>query len=432
MKVLGGASKSDSRSTVMLARHSSAEPVELASVAVSQGADTPGGRAEGSFGRLARLAAMVLDTPLACVLVPGDRRPGGSNQTGSPDVAGEQGPAEQARRQRVIDSGDKLIIDDARLDPRTSSAWQTGPANVIAWAGFPVRDPAGRVVGVLCVADRLARHWTTGDVELLESLANVASGEVALQSALEYGAERAVLAQILQESLLPPRLPKIPGLQIAARYLAGGTGVEVLGDFYDVFPSLPGSWGVVVGDVCGKGVPAAKSTAFARYTLRAEAHRQARPSRMLAALNRALLDWLTDDPRFLTAIYATVRPTIAGAWLRVSSAGHPLALVRRADGHVQTFGRPGTLLGVLPVPELHDSRTLLRDGDSLILFTDGVTEARGNCGRDFYGDDRLRHLVAGLAEMPAARMADELQQAVQAFSGGVISDDTVALVLKVP
>ena len=96
---------------------------------------------------------------------------------------------------------------------------------------------------------------------------------------------------------------------------------------------------MVVGDVCGKGVPAAKSTALARYTLRAEAHRLTRPGLILAALNQALLDWLTDDPRFLTAIYATVRPTRAGASVQISSAGHPLALVRRADGREEVIRR---------------------------------------------------------------------------------------------
>lgn len=236
----------------------------------------------------------------------------------------------------------------------------------------------------------------------------------------------------MQESLLPPRLPEIPGLEVAARYVAGGTGAEVLGDFFDVFPSVRGSWGMVVGDVCGKGVPAAKSTALARYTLRAEAHRETRPSQILAVLNQALLDWLTDDPRFLSAIYATVRPTRAGASVQISAAGHPLALVRRAGGRVQELGRPGTLLGLLPDPELSDSRSLLRAGDSLILFTDGVTEARRHSDRDLYGEDRLRGCVAGLGETSAAGIADAIQQAVMAFSSGDINDDTAVLVLKVP
>jgi sigma-B regulation protein RsbU (phosphoserine phosphatase) len=392
----------------------------------------PASRRVESFDRVARLAAMILGTSLASITIARWRSPPGRSCLGAADTNGQQSPLERSLLQFVIESQKKLVIDDTRIDLPRSARCPPGPAGVSAWAGFPVRDPLGNVVGALCVADHQARHWSAEEVEFLEALAQVASREVALQSALQHGAERAELAQILQESLLPPRLPEIPGLQVAARYVAGGAGAEVLGDFYDIFPSVGGSWGMVVGDVCGKGAPAAKSTALARYTLRAEAHRHGRPSRILAALNQALLDWLTDDPRFLTAIYATARPTPAGASVQISSAGHPLALVRRADGRVHTFGRPGTLLGLLPDPELRDSRTSLRTGDSLILFTDGVTEARGQIDRNLYGHGRLHDVVAGLGDMSAGHIADAIQQAVLAFSGGQISDDTVALVLKVP
>ena len=384
------------------------------------------------FDRVARLAAMILGTSLASVTFARWRSSPGRSCRGAPDTTGQQSPLEQSLLQSVIESQEKLVIDDARLDVHPRARCPSEPARVSAWAGFPVRDPHGNVVGALCVADRLPRHWSAGEVELLETLAQVASREVALQVALQHSAERAELAEILQESLLPPRLPTIPGLHVAARYVAGGTGAEVLGDFYDIFPSVRGSWGMVVGDVCGKGAPAAKSTALARYTLRAEAHRVGRPSLILAALNQALLDWPTDDPRFLTAIYATARPTLAGASVQISSAGHPLALVRRAGGRVQTFGRPGTLLGLLADPELRDSQTSLRTGDSLVLFTDGVTEARSQIDRNLYGYDRLHDVVAGLGGMSAGHIADAIQQAVLTFSGGQISDDTVVLVLKVP
>jgi phosphoserine phosphatase RsbU/P len=404
-------------------------PLELAAF---RQAGLPDARAEVPFDHVARLAAMVLGTSSASVTLAGQLPSAAWVCGGVPDVAGRPSPAEQSWCQYVIDSGTALVVDDARLDPRAIALCPAGQASVIAWAGVPVRGPDGEVAGALCVAGQVPRHWSTGDVELLETLSHVAAGEVALQVALHDGAERAALARTLQESLLPPRLTSIPGLEVAARHVAGGTGAEVLGDFYDVFPSVLGNWGMVVGDVCGKGVPAAKSTALARYTVRAEARREIRPRQILAALNQALLEWLTDDPRFLTAIYATVRPTLAGASVRISSAGHPLALVHRADGRVQTFGRPGTLLGVFPDPELHDSRMLLRAGDSLILFTDGVTEARCHLDRDLYGDDRLRHFIAGLGDMSAARIADAIQQSVLAFSDAVISDDTVALVLKVP
>jgi sigma-B regulation protein RsbU (phosphoserine phosphatase) len=431
MKVLDSASIPVLASAGTKAGLAQADAHELPELAAGRQAGLPCAREESTFGRVAWLAEMVLGTPQASVTIAGEPA-SWRNRLNGQGTTGHQSPAEQAWCRHVIDSQDKLIIDDARLVPHASPSRPIDPAGVIAWAGFPVRDPDGRAVGALCVADHLPRRWGTGDLEVLETLAQIASREVALQVALELGAERAVLAQTLQESLLPPRLPQIPGLQVAARYVAGGTGAEVLGDFFDVFPSVRGSWGMVVGDVCGKGVPAAKGTALARYTLRAEAHRQTRPSLILAALNQALLDWLTDDPRFLTAIYATVRPTRAGASVQIGSAGHPLALVRRADGRVQTFGCPGTLLGLLPDPELRDSRGLLRAGDSLILFTDGVTEARSHIDRDLYGEDRLRGLIAGLGEASAAGTAETIQQTVLAFSGGASSDDTVALVLKVP
>ena len=118
--------------------------------------------------------------------------------------------------------------------------------------------------------------------------------------------------------------------------------------------------------------------------------------------------------------------------VRISSAGHPLALVRAANGQVHEFGRPGALLGVLANPELHDSQRLLRPGDSLIMFSDGVTEARGGLDRDLYGDDRLRNLVARLGGLTAMAMAEAVQLATLTFSGGRLSDDAVAVVMKVP
>jgi phosphoserine phosphatase RsbU/P len=384
------------------------------------------------FDHVARLAAMVLGTPVASVVLSAKRSSSGPSRAAALHTGARRSPAEQLLCQHVIDFGEKLIIDDARRDPRTVACCLAEPPGALSWAGFPVHGPDGQVVGVLYVADHLPRRWNAGDVEVLAALAHFASGEVALQVAVRHGAASDALAQTLRESLLPTRLPNIPGLQVAARHVAGGGGTEVLGDFYDVFPSVQGSWGMAVGDVCGKGVPAAKSTALARYTLRAEAHRQARPRLILAALNQVLLEWLTDDLRFLTAIYATVRRTPAGASVQISSAGHPLALVHRASGHVQTFGRPGTLLGVLPDPVLYDSCTLLRAGDSLILFTDGVTEARSRAGHDFYGEDRLRDFVTELGDMSAPQIAEAIQQAVLDFGGEDVSDDTVTLVLKVP
>lgn len=392
-----------------------------------------GTRPPDSLDRVARLAAMALGRPQASAALVGVNGSSERTWAAARTPTGPASPVERSLRQFVLDSGNELIIDDATTGRLPGGIRRPGEsAGLKAWAGFPVRDPAGRVVGALCVADPRPRPWSSHDVQVLADLAHVASGEIARRIALRQSADRAVLARTLQQILLPPRLPKIPGLQVAARYQAGGTGAEVLGDFYDVFPSVRGSWGLVVGDVCGKGIAAAKSTALARYTLRGEALRQARPSLILAGLNQALLDWPADDPRFLTAIYATVRPHLAVTSVRISAAGHPLALVRRADGRVQPIGQPGTLLGLFPDPDLYDTRLLLRAGDSMIMFTDGVTEARSHVDRDLYGDARLSELIAGLGNIPAARIATAVLKATSAFSGGVISDDTVVLVLKVP
>jgi sigma-B regulation protein RsbU (phosphoserine phosphatase) len=406
-------------------------PAEVTAVSGRQ-ADPARGPMPDSFDRIARLATMVLASPRASVSIAGWDSSAGPILITAPASVGPPSAIERSLGQFVIDSARELIIDDAALGLPGGLSRPSESPGLMAWAGFPVREPAGRTVGALWVADFRPRPWSAHDVQVLADLAQLASSEVALRMALNQGADREILARTLQQILLPPRLPKIPGLQVAARYLAGGAGTEILGDFYDVFPSLRGSWGLVVGDVCGKGIPAAKSTALARHTLRGAALRQNRPSLILAGLNQALLDWPADDQRFLTAIYATVRPRLAVTSVRISSAGHPLALVRRADGRVKAIGQPGTLLGLIPDPELSDTRQLLRPGDSMILFTDGVTESRSHVDRDFYGDERLSDLIRGLGDLTAAQMAAAVIKAIRAFSGGVVSDDTVVLVLKVP
>ena len=349
-----------------------------------------------------------------------------------PDFGDQPNFFEQFLCANVAAAGRKLIIDNARLDASVGRSELAASANTMAWAGIPVTDEDGQVAGVLWAADPRPRQWSAGDVMLLETLAKIASSEVVLRAALANSAGRVALAQTLEESLLPPWLPSIPGLDVAARHAAGGKGTEALGDFFDVFPSVGPTWGMAVGDVCGKGPAAAKSAALARNTLRAVARRLTRPARILADLNQVLLDWPTDDPRFLTAVYTSVRPFPGGAIVRISSAGHPLALVRSANGDVQEFGRPGALLGVLSDPELHDSKKALRAGDSLILFSDGVTEARRSTDRDLYGDERLRELVAGLGGLSAMAMAETIRLATLAFSDRRLSDDMVALVMKVP
>ena len=175
-----------------------------------------------------------------------------------------------------------------------------------------------------------------------------AQSAIAIENARLYQ-ERTRTAQTLQRALLPPHLPQIAGLELAAGYRAAGEGNEVGGDFYDVFQQGDGSWVLVVGDVCGKGPQAAAVTALARYTLRAHAVAGLRPSYMLARLNDALLRQRA--PGFVTVALARLDLHERGATVELATAGHPLPIVAR-DGTAGPVGDVGTPLGIIEQPDL--------------------------------------------------------------------------------
>ena len=165
----------------------------------------------------------------------------------------------------------------------------------------------------------------------------------------------------MQQSLLPPVLPSIAGVELAARYRPAGEGNEVGGDFYDVFATGRDDWAVVMGDVCGKGAAAAAVTALARYTLRAAAMQARKPSRVLATLNEALRRQQTDQ-RFCTVAYVRVRRVEQRIRATIACGGHPLPLILRANGRVETAGVPGTMLGFFDDPRLVDTAVDLDRG----------------------------------------------------------------------
>ena len=238
------------------------------------------------------------------------------------------------------------------------------------------------------------------------------------------------LARTLQQTLIPPAPPHVPGLDVAAAYRPAGTGEEVGGDFYDIFEIGPGDWVFVVGDVCGKGVEAAVVTALARYTLRAAAVRVSEPSQALETLNQVLLR--NESDRFCTAAVLRMRHR-DGAWTAtLASGGHPLPYLVRSGAGPEAVGGAGSLLGVLETPEFHDAEVALEPGDSLVLYTDGVTE--GRCGPDFYGEERL---VAAIAAISAnAGFATDLAEGILAdvlqFQEGDPSDDVAVVAVRVP
>lgn len=244
-------------------------------------------------------------------------------------------------------------------------------------------------------------------------------------------AQQRELARTLQASLLPPRPPAIPGMEVAARYRAGSPGLTVGGDFYDVFRLRSNAWGVAVGDVCGKGARAAALTALARYTVRAAAGHTDAPADVLREVNTALLEDATLDERFCSLVYARIEHDWCGAWVTLSTGGHPLPLVVRRSGWVDVRGQAGGLLGLFEDVELEQDRVGLGPGDAIVLCTDGITEARSNRGEQF-GDDRLFAVLSAHASASAEDMAQAVVDEAVAFSAGPLGDDIAVVVLRVP
>jgi PAS domain S-box-containing protein len=286
----------------------------------------------------------------------------------------------------------------------------------------------GRTIGaVTLVSSGPDRRYDEEDLLLAEDLAYRCA--LAADNARLYR-DRSEIARVLQRSLLPPLLPEIPGVEVGAEYLSVGESSEVGGDFYDLINTVEDGWICAIGDVRGKGVEAASVTALARYTIRAVTMKDDRPSEVLAALNEAMLRQLPED-RFCTAACLRLEPEdgSAGVGVDVSCAGHPPPLLVRPDGTVEEVGLSGRVLGVFPDAELGDSSLRLMPGDALVLYTDGITEARSPDG-GFFGEDRLRRLLGSYAGCDAVTFAERIKEEVLDFQEGDLRDDLAVLVLR--
>jgi PAS domain S-box-containing protein len=286
----------------------------------------------------------------------------------------------------------------------------------------------GRTIGAVTLASsRPERRYGEEDLALAEDLAYRCA--LAADNARLYR-DRSEIASVLQRSLLPPHLPEIPGVEVGAEYLPVGEANEVGGDFYDVINTVEDGWVCSIGDVRGKGVEAASVTALARYTIRAVTMRDDRPSEVLAALNEAMLRQLPED-RFCSAACLRLEPEdgLSGVGLEVSRAGHPAPLLVRPDAPVEEVGCSGRVLGVFDDAELGESSLRLMPGEALVLYTDGVTEARSPDG-DFFGEERLRHLLRSCSGHDAASIAARVKDVVLDFQEGDPRDDLAVLVLR--
>ncbi len=287
----------------------------------------------------------------------------------------------------------------------------------------------GRMLGVMTLAaTRQDLRYDEEDLALAEDLAYRCA--LAMDNARLYG-EQNYIAQTLQQSLLP-RLPEPPGIEVGAEYLPAGEGNEVGGDFYDLIEcGGRDCWISLIGDVCGHGAVAAATNALARYTVRAIALLEDSPAKILSDLNEAMLRQLSGRQFCTSACIRISLPAASGLDLSVTRAGHPSPLIVRAGGEVEKIGRPGRALGVFDDPELVEVPARLEPGDAIVLYTDGVTEARSPEGA-FFGEERLRSLLGSCAGLEAPEIARVVRAAVLGHAAGAPRDDIAVLVLRAP
>ena len=285
---------------------------------------------------------------------------------------------------------------------------------------------SGAILGALFLGHHQARAFDDRDERLIGAIA--AHLAVALEKA-DLLTERVRVATVLQETLLPPLLPTVPHVDSGARYRPTGSGNLVGGDFYDFFATGDNVWGVVMGDVSGVGPEAAALTGIARYTIRAVAADEG-PSGVLRALNDALNNQRTGD-RFCTAVYLRVEPSVDGVDVTLSNAGHPPALLLRDDGRVEpVVAETGMLLGLFPDATFTDEPVRLLPGDAIVLYTDGVIEARDPSTGEFFGQERLESLLSQCAGRTADGIARRLELAVIDHQAGQTLDDVAILVVR--
>jgi PAS domain S-box-containing protein len=286
----------------------------------------------------------------------------------------------------------------------------------------------GRTLGAISiVAAESGRSYDASDLALAEELGRRAA--MAVDNARLY-TELSGIADTLQAELLPTEIPNIPGIDVAVRYRAAGELNRVGGDFYDVFGRGLNEWAVVIGDVSGKGAPAAAVTALARYTLRTASANAATPSAALDALNEALLERRRDQ-EFCSVALAFVTLRDDGLDVKLSLGGHPPALIKRASGEVQACGTAGLLMGFVHDPPLSDDDVRLGRGDTLLLYTDGVTDAARDGDR--FGDERLRALVGDLSPaLHASEMTETVEHTAVAHADFQPQDDMALVAVQVP
>lgn len=392
--------------------------------------DTPPDQA---FDRLCALAARICNTPIGLVSIVDADRIWFKARFGVDIDEIDRDPGLCAS---AILQDDPWIVEDARTDPRTlTNPLVAGDFGLQFYLGIPLRTHDGHNLGTLCVLDYEPRTATDREVRDLTDLASVVIDELELRLAsartIALEAESRVqaenLARNLQKSLMPPSLPHLAGIELAAEYIPADHE-RVGGDFYDAFQTGDG-FGLLVGDVSGHGPEAAALASKARHTLHAlTAYTHMSPAQILAELNVDVMRaQVHDAQRHCTVALVRSTPEGPGFTATVALAGHPRPRVLRGNGSVERIGTFGSLVGYFTPASFADANAYLGPGDTLVMYTDGLIEASGSASR--FDATKLDETLETLSGATAIDIAQTLVAAVLAATPNP-RDDIAILVAR--
>jgi serine phosphatase RsbU (regulator of sigma subunit) len=318
------------------------------------------------------------------------------------------------------------------VDPASVADWiipdGLGPVGSVAVVPLPGQ---GVPAGALVLLRKSNRAAFSENEEVFARLFAARAG--AAMAAARLYAEQASITEILMRDLVPPQLRNVDGIEFAGGYQPSGAVERVGGDFYDLHPAgrTGGETLLVLGDVCGKGLEAAAMTGKIRNTLHALLPLANNHQRVLTMLNSALLS--SHHTRFATLVFASAVRDGANVRLRLTNAGHLPPLIVRKDGTVEEARTQGSLVGVLPTVHANTAVVHLEPGESCLLYTDGITEARGGpLGDVYFGEQRLKGILAECAGIPSEAIVERVQMLATQWIGDNHHDDIALVAITAP
>jgi serine phosphatase RsbU (regulator of sigma subunit) len=341
-----------------------------------------------------------------------------------PDPGAESGAANVIRtgELEIAEDVSHEVIKAAAQDPEHLRLLED--LNVRHYVIAPLKAPDGVIGALTFVLGDSGRRFEPSDMQLITSLA--ARAALHIQNSRLY-TERLKIAEVLQAGLRPRALPRIRGVELAARFRPAGDELEVGGDFYDVFPAEDGTWAFIIGDVSGKGAEAASVTALTRHTLRTASLLGSDPAADLTLLNRAMVADSTEH--FCTVFCGRVRHEAGGLHCRFANGGHVPPLLLRRDGILEEVeGGRGPLVGLFSDANYQEATLRLEPGDLLLMYTDGVTEVRRR--EVARGERDLRVTLAGSVGRSAEEVVTGVEHKAVELLGGRSRDDMALLAIK--